>query len=148
MNRLNFPFFKLPIKNNENKKFIFDFIRKKWVALTPEEWVRQNTISYLIESKKYPKSRLKVEGEITLNSIKKRYDIIAFDKKIPEKLTEQKFYTEIQKAYDPKSKVFLGTNDNKQGKKFIDDAVHSSKFKEKIINAKAALGYILSLIHI
>ena len=81
MNRLNFPFFKLPIKNNENKKFIFDFIRKKWVVLTPEEWVRQNTISYLIESKKYPKSRLKVEGEITLNSIKKRYDIIAFDKK-------------------------------------------------------------------
>ena len=49
MNRLNFPFFKLPIKNNENKKFIFDFIRKKWVALTPEEWVRQNTISYLRE---------------------------------------------------------------------------------------------------
>ena len=81
--------------------------------------------------------------ESTLNaSITELFPIIAFDKKIPEKLTEQKFYTEIQKAYDPKSKVFLGTNDNKQGKKFIDDAVHSSKFKEKIINAKAALGYI------
>ena len=81
--------------------------------------------------------------ESTLNAtITELFPIIAFDKKIPEKLTEQKFYTEIQKAYDPKSKVFLGTNDNKQGKKFIDDAVHSSKFKEKIINAKAALGYI------
>ena len=81
--------------------------------------------------------------ESTLNaSITELFPIIAFDKKIPEKLTEQKFYTEIQKSYDPKSKVFLGTNDNKQGKKFIDDAVHSSKFKEKIINAKAALGYI------
>ena len=81
--------------------------------------------------------------ESTLNaSITELFPIIAFDKKISEKLTEQKFYTEIQKAYDPKSKVFLGTNDNKQGKKFIDDAVHSSKFKEKIINAKAALGYI------
>ena len=81
--------------------------------------------------------------ESTLNaSITELFPIIAFDKKISEKLTEQKFYTEIQKAYDPKSKVFLGTNDNKQGKKFIDDAVHSSKFKDKIINAKAALGYI------
>ena len=81
--------------------------------------------------------------ESTLNaSITELFPIIAFDKKISEKLTEQKFYTEIQKAYDPKSKVFLGTNDNKQGKKFIDDAVHSSKFKQKIINAKAALGYI------
>ena len=81
--------------------------------------------------------------ESTLNaSITELFPIIAFDKKISEKLTEQKFYTEIQKAYDPKSKVFLGTNDNKQGKKFIDDAVHSSKFKENIINAKAALGYI------
>ena len=59
--------------------------------------------------------------ESTLNaSITELFPIIAFDKKISEKLTEQKFYTEIQKSYDPKSKVFLGTNDNKQGKKFID----------------------------
>ena len=46
------------------------------------------------------------------------------------------------KHFSKKYQVFLGTNDNKQGKKFIDDAIHSSKFKEKIINAKAALGYI------
>ena len=81
MNRLNFPVFKLPIKNRENKKFIFDFIRKKWVVLTPEEWVRQNTISYLIQIKKYPKSHIKIEGVITINNLKKRYDVIAFNKK-------------------------------------------------------------------
>ncbi len=80
MNRLNFPLFKIPIKNRENKKFIFDFIRKKWLLLTPEEWVRQNTISYLIKLKNYPKSHIKVEGSITINNIKKRYDIIAYNK--------------------------------------------------------------------
>ncbi len=80
MKRLNLPHFKLSIKNNENKKFIFDFIRKKWVLLTPEEWVRQNIISYLIEIKKYPKSHLKIEGSIKINNVTKRYDILTLDK--------------------------------------------------------------------
>ena len=81
--------------------------------------------------------------ETTLNStITELFPVIAFDKNIPQKLTEQNFYAAIQKAYDPKSKVFVGNNDYKQGKKFIDDAIHSSKFKEKVTNAKAALGYI------
>ena len=81
--------------------------------------------------------------ETTLNStITELFPVIAFDKNIPQKLTEQNFYAAIQKNYDPKSKVFVGNNDYKQGKKFIDDAIHSSKFKEKVTNAKAALGYI------
>ncbi len=80
MKRLNLPHFKLSIKNNENKKFIFDFIRKKWVLLTPEEWVRQNIISYLIEIKKYPKSHLKIEGSIKIKNVTKRYDILTLDK--------------------------------------------------------------------
>ena len=81
--------------------------------------------------------------ETTLNStITELFPVIAFDKNIPQKLTEQNFYAAIQKSYDPKSKVFVGNNDYKQGKKFIDDAIHSSKFKEKVTNAKAALGYI------
>ena len=81
--------------------------------------------------------------ETTLNStITELFPVIAFDKNISQKLTEQNFYAAIQKAYDPKSKVFVGNNDYKQGKKFIDDAIHSSKFKEKVTNAKAALGYI------
>jgi len=81
--------------------------------------------------------------ETTLNStITELFPIIAFDKNISQSLTEQNFYAAIQKSYDPKSKVFVGSNDYKQGKKFIDDAIHSSKFKEKVTNAKAALGYI------
>ena len=80
MNRLNFPDFKLLIKSKENKKIIFDFIRKKWLLLTPEEWVRQNIISYLIEIKKYPKTRLQIERSLTINGKLKRYDILTRDK--------------------------------------------------------------------
>ena len=80
MRKLNFPDFKLSIKSKENKKFIFDSIRKKWVLLTPEEWVRQNIISYLVKIKKYPKSHLQIERSLKVNSRLKRYDILTLDK--------------------------------------------------------------------
>ena len=81
--------------------------------------------------------------ETTLNStITELFPAIAFENKISTNLTEQKFYAEIQKSYDPKSKVFVGSNDYKAGKQFIDDAIHSSQFKGKIKNAIGALKYI------
>ena len=55
MKKLNFPDFQFKIKKENNNNVIFDEIRKKWIVLTPEEWVRQNFIKYLI-SKNYPKS--------------------------------------------------------------------------------------------
>tara|TARA_R110002049_G_scaffold309289_1_gene520223 strand:+ start:9932 stop:10381 length:450 start_codon:yes stop_codon:yes gene_type:complete len=76
---LNFPQFSFRFKNNENKISIFDEIRKKFVVLQPEEWVRQHCVHYLIEEKKYPKSLINIEKELTVNTLKKRYDIVIFN---------------------------------------------------------------------
>ncbi|WP_024769584.1 type I restriction enzyme HsdR N-terminal domain-containing protein [Aquimarina macrocephali] len=79
MQKLNFPEYQFRFKNSENKVSIFDRIRKKFIILTPEEWVRQHTIHYLIEEKKYPESLINVEKLIQLNGLNKRYDIIIFN---------------------------------------------------------------------
>ena len=78
MQQLNFPTHSFRFKNSENKVAIFDEIRKKFIILTPEEWVRQNTIQFLLQHKKYPKSYLNVEKLIKINDLSKRYDIIVF----------------------------------------------------------------------
>ena len=79
MQALNFPKFSFRFKNSENKVSIFDSIRKKFVILQPEEWVRQHCIQYLIEEKGYPKSLINVEKELIVNGLKKRYDIVVFN---------------------------------------------------------------------
>lgn len=78
MQQLNFPSYKFRFKNSENKLSIFDVIRKKFILLTPEEWVRQHCIHNLIEEKHYPKSLINVEKELFINGRKKRYDIVIF----------------------------------------------------------------------
>ena len=78
MQKLNFPKYNFRFKSNENKTLIFDIIRKKFVILTPEEWVRQHTLHYLIYDKKYPVSHINVEKQLLLNDTVKRYDIIIF----------------------------------------------------------------------
>ena len=79
MQDLNFPKFEYRFKNTENKVSLFDVIRKKFVILQPEEWVRQHCIHYLIVHKKYPKSLINIEKELTINGLKKRYDIVIFN---------------------------------------------------------------------
>lgn len=79
MQSLNFPAFQFRFKNSENKMFIFDDIRKKFILLTPEEWVRQHTIQYLLTVKKYPKSLINVEKVILVNDLRKRYDVIVYN---------------------------------------------------------------------
>lgn len=79
MQKLNFPTYPFRFKNSENKVSIFDTIRKKFVVLQPEEWVRQHCIQYLINEKKYPKSLINIEKELTINGLKKRYDIVVFN---------------------------------------------------------------------
>lgn len=79
MQRLNFPVYDFRFKNSENNIHIFDAIRKKFVVLQPEEWVRQNVVQFLIHEKKYPISLINVEKQVTVNKIKKRYDIVVFD---------------------------------------------------------------------
>ncbi|HEX5742938.1 MAG TPA: type I restriction enzyme HsdR N-terminal domain-containing protein [Flavobacteriaceae bacterium] len=79
MQELNLPNYQFRIKSNENKLFIFDFIRKKEVILTPEEWVRQHFLMYLVTEKKYPASLIAVEKKLTLNTLTKRTDIVVYN---------------------------------------------------------------------
>lgn len=80
MQNLNFPEYAFKIRTSEKLPQIFDEIRRKWVALTPEEWVRQHTVSYLIEAKRYPKQLIAVEMAITVNGCSKRCDIVVFNR--------------------------------------------------------------------
>ena len=78
MQKLNFPDYTFRFKNSENKVAIFDDIRKKFILLTPEEWVRQHVVKFLHEQKKYPKSHINVEKIIKINGLTKRYDVVVF----------------------------------------------------------------------
>ncbi|MDD3005147.1 type I restriction enzyme HsdR N-terminal domain-containing protein [Flavobacterium sp.] len=79
MLKLNFPPYQFRFKNSENKYAIFDEIRKKFIVLTPEEWVRQHVVHFLIYEKKYPKSWINVEKLIKINDLTKRYDLVVFN---------------------------------------------------------------------
>lgn len=78
MQKLNFPVYSFRFKNSENKVSIFDEIRKKFILLTPEEWVRQHVVQFLLQDKKYPKSYINVEKLIKINDLSKRYDGVVF----------------------------------------------------------------------
>lgn len=79
MQQLNFPSFSFRFKNSENKVSIFDAIRKKFIILTPEEWVRQHVVQFLMIEKNYPKSLLNVEKVLQVNGLRKRYDIVVYN---------------------------------------------------------------------
>lgn len=81
MTTLNLPPVKFKVKTNENKQLIFDIIRKKYVVLTPEEWVRQHVIHFLVNEKGFPPSLIAVEKEIKLFKRTKRFDILVFNNK-------------------------------------------------------------------
>ena len=78
MKRLNFPNYEFRLKKEGQKRFIFDLIRKKYVQLSSEEWVRQNCIRFLIEEKRLNKFSIAIEKEIEFNGIKKRFDIVSY----------------------------------------------------------------------
>ncbi len=67
------------VKKEGDKDYIFDNIRKKWLLLTPEEWVRQNFVQYLVQVKKYPVTLVALEKMILLGELKKRFDILVYD---------------------------------------------------------------------
>ncbi len=81
---------KFQIKNEDGKEYIKDDIRRKWVRLTPEEWVRQNMIQYLVKTKNYPPSLLSVEKEIRLGELKKRCDVVVYKNDVPWMIVECK----------------------------------------------------------
>lgn len=80
MQKLNLPEYSFRIKEEEGKEEIFDLVRGKYVRLTPEEWVRQNFIRYLVESGGYPRGLLAVEALSPFNKLKKRVDILVHNR--------------------------------------------------------------------
>ena len=80
MVKLNLPACEYKVKEADGKVWIFDGIRKKFVVLTPEEWVRQHFIQYLINQLGYPKSLIKVETGLMYNRLTKRSDIVIFNR--------------------------------------------------------------------
>ena len=80
MLELALPAFDYKVKRQSGALMIFDIIRKKFVVLTPEEWVRQHVIHYLVESKNYPVALIAVEREIDLYGLRRRFDVVAFDR--------------------------------------------------------------------
>ena len=79
MVELNIPTQDVDIKIIESKNYIFDLIRKKYLILTPEEWVRQNLVRYFINDLNYPKGLIKTESSLKYNNLKKRSDILIFN---------------------------------------------------------------------
>ena len=76
---LNFPEYKFRVQQTEKGTEIFDIIRKKFVALTPEEWVRQHAVHYLIKERRIPSGRMNVEVSLQTMKLSRRADIVVFD---------------------------------------------------------------------
>ena len=103
MQRLNLPEYQFNIKNKDNTFVILDTLRKRWVTLTPEEWVRQNFVRFLIEDRKFPAALMNNEISLTQNGIKRRCDTLVADRQgAPLVIVEYKAPTvEIsQKTFD------------------------------------------------
>jgi len=80
MQKLNLPDYSAVLRINKANNTIFDIIRKKHIKLTPEEWVRQNFIMFMITERNYPAGLINVEMGLTLNNLTRRCDIVSFDK--------------------------------------------------------------------
>ena len=114
MFRLNLPTYEIKIAQRGNKQLIFDFLRRKYVALTPEEWVRQHFVHYLIEHKGYPAGLIGNEIELNVGEKRLRCDTILYNKvaqpqmiieyKAPQIKLQQKTFDQIS-AYNLLLKV-------------------------------------------
>lgn len=91
---LNYPSYPFKLRkehcNGKAKDEIFDPLRKRWVILTPEEWVRQNILQYLIQVCAYPASLIAVEKQIQLGELQKRFDILIYKEDKPWMIIECK----------------------------------------------------------
>lgn len=105
MKKLNLPEYEFRIREEKEVLYIFDKRRKKELVLTPEEWVRQNLLQFLIEEKKYPEGLVSIEAGLKLNTLQKRYDALVYDRdgnplvliecKAPEVSVTQKVFDQI-----------------------------------------------------
>jgi hypothetical protein len=121
MEKLNLPEYNFRIQHKDGNPHIFDFVRKKFVALTPEEWVRQNFIRYLVEEKNYPATLIAVEKGLQVSKRSKRTDIVVYGRmgnplviiecKAPEvKITESVFDQIVRYNMTLQSDFLIVTN--------------------------------------
>jgi hypothetical protein len=80
MIQVQYPEPQFKLKEENGKRYIFDVIRKRWLVLTEEEWVRQNVVNYLVTVMRYPSSLIALEKEMQLNDLRKRFDILVYNK--------------------------------------------------------------------
>lgn len=90
MYKLNLPQYEIKVKQENGKQMIFDSVRKKYLVLTPEEWVRQNFIQFLIQEKNYPAGLIQIEKGLKLNELQKRADALVYKNVSPLVLIEFK----------------------------------------------------------
>jgi len=113
--KLNLPLYSFKFKTSNNKQYIFDEIRKKFVYLSPEEWVRQNFLKYLVNNRKYPPSLISIEKKIKVLKTSKRFDIMIHNQHgNPNIMVECKSYKYNinQNAFDQISRYNLNLNVN------------------------------------
>ena len=146
MRKLNLPLFEFKIKKENNNTIIFDKIRKKWIILTPEEWVRQNFISYILD-KNYPKSLINCEKVFFINKVTKRYDIVVYDssgdveilvecKSYDVNLIKEHFDQVMRYNLELKSKYVIVTNGLRHFYFEFDDSEKIYKQKKDLISYK------------
>lgn len=118
---LNLPVYQFKTKVEGQRTYIFDTIRKKYLVLTPEEWVRQNFLQYLIHEKQFPASLIAIEAGLKYNQLQKRLDVLVYDKqgaphlivecKAPEiKITQEVFDQVARYNFVFKAKYLVVTN--------------------------------------
>jgi hypothetical protein len=121
MQKLNLPEYSFRIKTIHGKDFIFDSLRKKFVRQTPEEWVRQNFVHFLVTEKKYSVSLITVEALVKVNNNPQRADLVVFDRsgnpvlvaefKAPEvKISQQTFDQIVRYNMQLKVKFLIVSN--------------------------------------
>tara|TARA_B100000886_G_scaffold127116_1_gene85668 strand:+ start:561 stop:1004 length:444 start_codon:yes stop_codon:yes gene_type:complete len=144
--KLNLPLFEFKIKKENNNTIIFDKIRKKWIILTPEEWVRQNFISYILD-KNYPKSLINCEKVFYINKVSKRYDIVVYDssgdveilvecKSYDVNLIKEHFDQVMRYNLELKSKYVIVTNGLRHFYFEFDESEKIYKQKKDLISYK------------
>lgn len=143
MINLSLPEYKFEIKEENNKKFIFDKIRKRYIILTPEEWVRQNFVRFLIAEHEIPESHIVIEQNIIGNKLKKRCDIIVYSTllkplllvecKSPMVAISQKTFDQIAKYnLQINAKYLVVTNGNYHFAYLLNKEIQSYEFIPEI----------------
>lgn len=105
MIKIDYPAHNFRMKKENDREMIFDELRKLWVRLTPEEWVRQNFIGYLIQRKNYPASLVAIEKKILIGEMVKRFDILVYDKEHKPWMMVECKSTDVQLTEDVLNQV-------------------------------------------